>query len=137
MPKVDIPEEKPIKEGWCLARVDEIEEKQTSRGDEMWAVKFRILEGDDEGEIVKDNIVFSRAASKRLRIIAKAFGLPAVGAVDFERHDIEGRTVRIEVALEDYKGETKAKVTFSGYREAPQDRAAPKREPGADDDLPF
>jgi hypothetical protein len=137
MPRVHIPEDKPIPEAWYRAIVHEITSAQTGKGDEMWKIRLRIAEGEHADREVKDNLVFSTAAARRLRVFAKAFGLPYEGDVDFEAGDIEDREVMIQVVQEEYKGETQSKVSFAGYK------AAPKREQergpvdDGDRDIPF
>lgn len=130
MPRVNIPKDDLIPEGWYRATIEDIQEKTTRiGGDEMWALRLRITEGEYADRIVKDNLVFSAAAHKRLRIFAKAMGLPSSGTVEFEKHDIQDREVQIEVASEEYNGETQSKVTFRGYKAVP-----PKPRTAADAD---
>ena len=143
MPKVNIPKDEPVPEAWYRARITGIEEKETGKGDPMWKLELTIIEGDQEERVVRDNLVFSTAAAKRLRVFAKALSLPYEGDVDFQSSAVAGRDVMIKVVNEEYNGELQNKVDFAGYKAAP-DRddsrngniERPVRGPGGDD-IPF
>ena len=135
MPRVNIPEDRPLAEGEFLAEVENIDNGYTKGDDEMWTLRLRLLEGPDEDQTIKDRIVFSAKAANRLRIVAKAFGLPTVGDVDFEPGDLLHKRVKILIEHEEYDGKMLSRVAFRGYKQAPPTpvKAAPaKREPGED-----
>lgn len=131
MPKVDfsliddVQDYTPLPDGKYLCELVHVEEAKTQYDDEMWKLKFRVMKGEHEGRFVFDNLVFSKAAEKRLKLICSRLGLDVSGELDLTTETIKGRTCFITVATEDYKDENdKSKkrnvVPFAGYDHADQ-----------------
>ena len=129
MPRINITEERIPPAGEYAAVVGGISEGKTKAGDEMWTITLQIEGGDYDGQLVEDRLVFSVAALKLLRVVAKAFGLP-LPLDGIEPADLMGKRVLIVTTEDEYNGELKAKVTFAGYKPAPPVKAkiAPARD---------
>ncbi|MDI6794806.1 MAG: DUF669 domain-containing protein [bacterium] len=81
MPKVDfstiddVQDFSPIPDGQYLSRLSEIEETTTQYGDELWKLRFEVIEGEYAGRYIFDNMVFSKAALKRVKLICSRLGI--------------------------------------------------------------
>lgn len=100
--------------------LDSVKEKFTNSGNEMWNLKFKVLDGDYEGSTIFDNLVFSEAAYPRAKLICSRLGLDTDNDVELTQDMIVGRKVRITVETGEYQdknGDWKKKntVTFAGY----------------------
>jgi len=155
MPKIDfdnvddVQDFSPIPDGKYLCRVAEVEEATTQYGDEMWKLRLVVESGPHRGRYIFDNMVFSEAALKRVKLICSRLGLIVSGELDLKPSVIKGRTCYVTVETEEYEdheGRTKRRnvVPFAGYDRAegsPSTSAAPAKSAGAEDDseddLPF
>lgn len=153
MPKIDfnnvddVHDFSPIPDGKYLCRLAEVEEAATQYGDEMWKLKFVVEEGRYRGRYIFDNMVFSPAAMKRVKLICSRLGLDTSGELDLTPEDIKGRACYLTVETEDYEdseGNAKKRntVPFAGYEKA--DNAAVAQagtetsgEDDSEEDLPF
>ena len=138
----------PVPEGTYLCEAVDVEEKLSSGGNEMWNVRWEIIEGDCKGRIVFDNIVFSPKAMKRVKMIFKRLGLNTSGVDNPLPSNIIGKQIYVNVNIEDYEsdnGITKQRniVPYAGYtalsasskkESKSSDKKTTKK---ADDDLPF
>ncbi len=134
MPRVNIPVDQPAPEGGYIAEVADIEETNTKAGDPMWRMRLLLIAEDGTSYEVIDRVVFSAKAANRLRIIAKAFGLPHEGDVNFEREDLIGKSVQVLVEHDEYDGKLQAKIAFKGYKAIPAGaiKPAPVKAPASD-----
>lgn len=155
MPKIDFntiedaEDFSPLPEGKYACRVAEVEEARTKGGDEMWKLRLEVVEGAHAGRIIFDNLVFSAAAMKRVKLICSRLGLDVSGEVDLTPDMIKGRPCRITVETEEYEdheGRRRKRnvVPFAGYERAAggaQDPAATEEGGRQEDDgegqLPF
>ncbi len=129
MPKInfaqvdDVHDFSPVPPGKYLCRLAEIEEASTQFGDEMWKLRFEVAEGEYAGRYIYDNLVFSDAALKRVKLICSRLGLDTAREIDLTTKLLEGRTCLLTVEVEDYQdqeGKTKKRnvVPFAGYERA-------------------
>lgn len=127
MPRVNIPKDEPLPEGAYVAKAVSVMVGETKAHDPMWNVTLQVIDGPYVGQTVQDRLVFSAnpAAIKRLRCVAKAYGLPHEGDVDFSEDDILQVPVQIKVEPDEYQGQLKAKVAFAGYKRMPPEAAKP------------
>jgi hypothetical protein len=134
----------PLPDGKYLCRLAEVEEAGTQYGDEMWKLRFVVAEGPHKGRRIFDNMVFSEAALKRVKLICSRLGLDVSGELDLTPEAIKDRTCYVTVETDEYEedeGKMKRRniVPFAGYERA--DKAAMESAaPGTDDsedDLPF
>lgn len=145
----DVQDFSPLPDGRYLCRLAEVEEAATQYGDEMWKLRFVVESGPHRGRYIFDNMVFSDAALKRVKLICSRLGLDVSGELDLTPSLIKGRRCYVTVETEeyeDYEGNTKQRnvVPFAGYDRADGAPAtvSPKAEQagGEDDsesDLPF
>ena len=126
MPKVDfthvedVQDFSPIPAGKYLCKLVEIEEATTQYGDEMWKMRFQVIQGKHTGRYVFDNLVFSEAALKRVKLICSRLGLNVSGELDLTPSMLKDRMCFLTVQTESYEydeGNEKNRnvVPFAGY----------------------
>jgi len=146
----DVQDFSPLPDGRYLCRLAEVEEAATQYGDEMWKLRFVVESGPHRGRYIFDNMVFSDAALKRVKLICSRLGLDVSQELDLTPALIKGRSCYVTVETEeyeDYEGNTKQRnvVPFAGYDRADgaPATAAPKAdntgsaEDDSEEDLPF
>lgn len=106
-----------MEDGEYLAQVVEVDSSRKTRGgDEMWRLKFRIVdEGEYFGRLVWDNWVFSTGGLKRIKYIRKNIGLNVTGIVSPTVDEILGKVMLVSIISEEYNGKTQNKIPFDGY----------------------
>ena len=72
---------RPIPEGKYVCKMAEIEEASTKNGDEMWKLRLEVVEGAHAGRYLFDNLVFSAAAMKRVKLICSRLGIDVSGTL--------------------------------------------------------
>lgn len=125
----------PLPSGKYPCKLVHIEEKVTRKGDEMWAMEFEVESGDYKGRKIFDNIVFSEAAAKRLKLICSRLGVETSQDLHLTTDMILGKRVGIEVGIDEYEdsnGRMKQRnvVPFAGYEVAGS-------KADEDDNIPF
>ena len=110
----------PLPAGRYLVTLTEVGEAKTKYGDEMWKLRFVVDEGQYKGRYIFDNLVFSEAALKRVKLICSRLGLDVSGELDLTPGLIKGCRCSVSVEVADYtdqEGETKSRnvVPFAGY----------------------
>jgi hypothetical protein len=119
----DVQDFTPVPAGRYLVRVDEITERETQHGDDMWGLRHVILEGPHTDRYLFDNLVFSPAALPRLKLVCKAVGLNVSGQLDLTPQLVRGRTCLVTADIDEYEdeeGHTKTRnvIPFAGYAPA-------------------
>ncbi len=155
MPKIDfnnvddVQEFTPLPDGKYLCRVEKVEESSTQNGDEMWKLRFVVESGPHRGRYIFDNMVFSDAAMKRVKLICSRLGFNVSGELDVTPSLIRGRRCHLTAETEEYEdheGNTKRRnvVPFAGYESADGASAAitdgeatGDAEDDGEQDLPF
>ena len=152
MPKIDfshvgdVQDFSPVPAGKYLCRLVGIEEASTQNGDEMWKLRFEIIKGPHANRLIFDNLVFSEAALKRVKLICSRLGLDVSKELDLTPELIKGRVAILTVATEPYEdaeGRKKQRntVPFAGYERASDSDEAPSTTAGEEDSseehLPF
>jgi len=126
MPKIDFTKIEdahdftPLPDGKYLCKLSEIEESETQNGDEMWKLRFEVIQGDSIGRLIFDNLVFSEAALKRVKLICSRLGVDTSGEVDLTPDTLKNHECLISVLTEEYEdneGNPKKRnvVPFAGY----------------------
>ncbi len=146
----DVQDFSPLPDGKYLCRVAEVEEAATQYGDEMWKLRFVVDSGPHRGRYIFDNMVFSDAAMKRVKLICSRLGLDISRELDLTPALIKGRSCYVTVETEEYEdqeGNTKRRnvVPFAGYERAdgtpaaaaPPAAKAAGAEDDSEEDLPF
>ena len=110
----------PLPAGRYLVTLTEVEEAKTKYGDEMWKLRFVVDEGQYKGRYIFDNLVFSDAALKRVKLICSRLGLDVSGELDLTPGLITGRRCYVSVEIEEYTdqdGDSRSRnvVPFAGY----------------------
>ena len=151
MPKIDfsqiddVQDFSPLPDGKYLCKLKEVEESETQNRDEMWKLRFEVVEGKYTGRIIFDNMVFSEAALKRVKLICSRLGLAVSGEVDLSPSALKGRRCHVSVLTEEYEDdENNIKkrniVPFAGYEKAGDSGGSSERETEEDEseeNLPF
>lgn len=130
MPKVNWDDVKegqkypPVPEGTYKAKVVNVEEVTTKKGDPMWKVRLEIVEGPQAGQLLFDNIVWSEAALSRAKMIYSRLGLETSGLWDASPADIFGKQAFVTVGIQEYMdgdGNTKERnqIPYDGYQMIP------------------
>lgn len=124
----------PLPPGPYLCRLTAIDDSErTGAGDEMWALRFTVDEGEHEGHYIYDRISFGHKALPRVKLLCSRMGIDISGPLNLTPDLLMGRRVWVTVDIEEYddqKSKTRRernKVPFAGFMEA-------KEESG--DDLP-
>ena len=124
----------PVPEGTYLCEVNSVEQTTTNKGDEMWKVRLKILEGPHAGRFLFDNLVFSPAAMKRVKLACSRLGLDTTGELDLTPKMLRGRTAVVTVQIEDFvddegRERQRNRIPFDGYESVESERR-----PGDDDE---
>jgi len=136
MPVVDFPAVQeaqdftPLPAGEYLCRVENIEERQTKYNDDMWNVRFAVIDGEYIGRYIFDRITFSEAAMPRVKLFAKRLGLDVSKRYDLTPKLALGQAIWVTVEEDSYeKGDQIIKtnnVPYAGYREYEEAKKARK-----------
>ncbi|MFA5138358.1 MAG: DUF669 domain-containing protein [Elusimicrobiota bacterium] len=137
----DVQDFSPIPEGKYLCKLADIEEASTNAGDEMWKLRFQVAEGPHAGRMVFDNLVFSSAAMKRVKLVCSRMGLDVSGELDLTPERLRGRTCLLTVQTEEYEdseGRRKKRsvIPFAGYERASGDGPPAAAAPSTDEEEP-
>ncbi len=114
-----------VPDGTYLCRIAEVRTGTTRAGDERWALRLVVHEGEHAGkQAAWDSVVFSRRGVARARLVFRALGLPASGRVNAGPQDLEGRTATVTIRAVDYtapSGEVvrRSEVPYDGFAPAP------------------
>jgi len=142
----DVQEYAPLQPGRYTCRLVDVEETSTQHGDEMWKLRFAVESGPERGRVLFDNLVFSAAAMKRVKLICSRLGLDVSGQLDLSPAMLRGRVCCLVVEIEDYQdreGNSRKRnvVPFAGYEstggEDSQTRQPHVRDQDDEEDLPF
>lgn len=127
--------------GTYLCRVAEVRPGTTRGGDERWAVRLVVVEGEFTGrQAAWDSLVFSTRGRARARRIFVALGLPSKGRVTVQPSDLEGKQAFVEVRPVEFThpgGEVvrRNEVPYDGFRPVEE---GTRENPSPDDpNIPF
>ena len=148
MPKIDfskvedVQDYTPLADGKYLCKLSEVEEAETQYGDEMWKLRFEVVQGDHIGRFIFDNMVFSAAAIKRVKLICLRLGFDASGEIDLKPSLLKGRKCYVSVLTEEYEdreGKTKKRnvVPFAGYERTDAEVGKKDDSGNPESDMPF
>ena len=146
MPKVDfskvddVQDFRPLPDGKYFCRLSEIEEAATQYGDEMWKIRFEVIQGEYTGRFIFDNLVFSEAALKRVKLICSRLGVDVSKEMDITPDLLQNRKCYVSVVTEEYEdaeGKIKKRnvVPFAGYAKA--DTEPSSGQDDSEDNIPF
>jgi hypothetical protein len=125
--------------GTYLCRVAEVRPGVTRNGDDRWALRLVVAEGEYTGrQAAWDGLVFSTRGRLRARNVFAAFGLPSKGRVDVTPEDLTGRQAFVQIRPTEFAnpatGESvrRNEVPYDGYAPAPADTTG-----GRESEVPF
>lgn len=116
----DVQDYTPVPQGKYRCKLIDVEKSSTQFNDEMWNLRFQILDGEHAGRMIFDRISFSEAGMKRVKFVASRLGFKAEGRQSLEPEMILGRSCVLNVLIEEYtddEGKHKKRnvVPFAGY----------------------
>lgn len=113
--------------GTYLCRIAEVRGGTTGNGDERWALRLVVAEGQHAGKKAAwDSLVFSTRGRARARTVLVAFGLK--GKLPIAPADLEGREAFVTVQAAEY---TDPHGNVVRRNEVPWGGYSPAREGGA------
>lgn len=118
-------------EGEHIAVLKETELKTSEAGNDMISCVFEVVAGSSSGAKVYDNFVLTEKALWRLKTYLECIGIKADGKLKLDLDKITGKKLIIEVAHEEYKGQTRARI--SDFKKL----AKAETKPADDDNLPW
>lgn len=138
MPEVDFPNTEEassfslVPKANYLCELVKIEEQLTKHKDVLWRLHFKIIEGEYSGSYIFDNMVFSQAAMKRVKLICSRLGLDVSTKINLIPEMILHKRCILSVTIEKYtdsQGNIKEKnvVPYAGYELAEK---SSDRQPG-------
>ena len=128
-----------LPEGKHVLKVEKVEEKTSSKGNEFWSITFV----DKDEARVFDSIFFTDKTLNRVKKMFKCLGLDVDGTFDYQPDDLVGCYINAEVLIEDYvyNGVAKQKNTIDLWNSEPysaKTKAKPKKEEVEElESLPF
>lgn len=103
-----------VEDGIYPATVHEIEEKESSAGNPMLVVKWKITGKKSKGALLWDNVSLTPQALWRFRGLLEAIGEDVLdSAMDIDLDDLVGKECRLQVENEKYEGKDRPRV--AGY----------------------
>ena len=121
-------------EGEHVAALKEAELKTSEAGNEMISCVFEVVAGASSGARVFDNFVLTDKALWRLKTYLECLGIKADGKLKLDLDKLIGKKCIIEVAHEEYKGQTRARISDFKKLVADTKKAEPDDIDDEDDD---
>ncbi len=116
-----------IAAGTYLCNISEIRERKTKNGDDLWALRLIVAEGEFTGRHAAwDNLVFSERGLSRVRRVLEALDLPHKGQVDLDIADIVNKYAFVRIRPVEFthphSGQTikRNEVHYDGYAPVPE-----------------
>lgn len=99
-----------MSEGIHRVKVVSCEDKTTQAGDDMIAIAFEAVNGEDKGSRVYDNFVLTEKALWKLKQLLKALGVKCEGKIVLDTDKLIGKQCDAEIFHEEYNGQLRARV---------------------------
>lgn len=99
-----------MSEGIHRVKVVSCEDKTTQAGDDMIAIAFESVKGDDKGSRVFDNFVLTDKALWKLKQLLTALGVKCDGKIVLDTDKLIGKKCDAEIFHEEYNGQLRARV---------------------------
>ena len=99
-----------MSEGIHRVKVASCEDKTTQAGDDMIAIAFECVKGDDKGSRVFDNFVLTDKALWKLKQLLVALGVKCDGKIVLDTDKLIGKQCDAEIFHEEYNGQLRARV---------------------------
>jgi Protein of unknown function (DUF669) len=92
-----------VPEGTYRCRIAEVRERETRRGDVLWALRVVVVDGDFEGRTAAwDNLVFSDRGLNRVRQVFTVLGVPTEGKIETLADDLVDLEALVTVRPAEY-----------------------------------
>jgi hypothetical protein len=101
----DIQEFPPLPKGKYLCRAAEVEETTSSKGDDMWKIRFEVTKGDYTGRYVFAYLAFNHRSLARLKQMCHAMGLETSQEVNLTTNSLIGRICFVRIVEQEYEDE--------------------------------
>lgn len=121
-------------EGEHVAILKKTEVKTSEAGNDMIACVFEVVAGSSAGANVFDNFVLTEKALWRLKTYLEVIGIKCDGKLKLDTDKMMGKKCIIEVAHEEYKGQTRARIQAFKKLESKAAEPAPNASSDDDDD---
>ena len=99
-----------VPEGRHTAKIEDIEEKTFSSGNDGFAVKFKVLTGIGKDGIVYENYPILDTALWKIKLLLDALGLDTSKKIKLDLIKLIGKKLIIETRLEDNEDKTYARI---------------------------
>ena len=128
-----------ITPGEHLCIIDKCEETVTQKGDQMFKMTLKVVDGDCKGETGFDRISVGEGfALRRFMAVVYRLGIRPPPGTELEAEDIHGRVAFVTWEQVEQDGKTYNNVTRNGYRVATkEDLEGVNTDEDPDDDIPF
>jgi hypothetical protein len=132
----------PIKAGVYKVKIANVNDQRlTSSGDPMWSLRLEVVDGDDKGHVIWDNLVFNKGGMGRVKMLYKQLGYVTEGPFkELKPDDLLRGVLFCNVILREYQGQFQNAISYDGYHTKynaswvePQKAAADT----TDSDMPF
>jgi hypothetical protein len=101
---------KKCEEGIHTAKLVQMDEGTTQAGDDMLKAIFEVVAGNSKGARVFDNFPLTDKALWKFKMCLSAMGVKCEGKIAVDLDKLIGKTVDIEVGLEEYNGQMRARI---------------------------
>ena len=101
---------KKCEEGIHTAKLIQIDEGTTQAGDDMLKATFEVIKGNSKGARVFDNFALTDKALWKFKMCLQAMGIKCDGKIALDLDKLIGKTADIEVGLEEYNGQMRARI---------------------------
>lgn len=97
-------------EGQHVVKIVSAELKQSQGGNDMITVAFEVTKGQDKGARVYENYPLAENALWKLKGMLQAIGMKCDGKVQLDLDKLIGKVCIVEVADDEYNGQTRSRV---------------------------
>ena len=115
----DVEDEKdftPLPAGKYSVVVEDVTEKTTKAGNDMWSLKLKVTHGEFEGRFLFDNLVFlSGPGMQKVKMVFKRCGLPHEGTIDCWPDKLIGQKFYVGATIGEYNGKPTNDIGFNYY----------------------
>lgn len=84
-------------------------------GHEMFNLRLTVTDGEYEGAIIYDRIVFGGKGQNRVKILLKALGFDIDKPMDVTTDTLQDASIKADIIIGSYEGKEKNEVKFDGY----------------------
>ena len=125
-----------IEEGLYTAVIHEIEEQESSKGNPMLVVKWKITSKKGKGALLWDNVSLTPQALWRFKGLLEAIEVEVPdSSFDVDLDDLIEKEARVQVSLEKFEGKDRPRITaYSSLEDKGEDDSDESGEKDEDDE---